>query len=125
MTLFDDLPVAVAAPSLTESEAKCRGMAIAADSNKSCLDYLRNAVKLRWRALKAAGVRSYVTAEDARELLEIGIELNVYERPKNTFFMGSLFQGKEWEFTGERIQSTLKGSHLREIKCWKYVGEGE
>ena len=35
---------------------------------------------------------------------------------------GSLFKGKEWEFTGQRIKSTRKTNHSREIKVWRYVG---
>ncbi len=35
---------------------------------------------------------------------------------------GSLFRGKEWEFTGQRIKSSRKSNHSREIKVWRYVG---
>ena len=35
---------------------------------------------------------------------------------------GSLFKGRQWEFTGERIKSTRKSNHSREIKVWRYVG---
>ncbi len=36
---------------------------------------------------------------------------------------GSLFRGKGWGVSrGERIKSSRKSSHSREIKVWRYVG---
>ena len=35
---------------------------------------------------------------------------------------GSMFKGKEWEFTGKRIKSKRISNHSREIKVWRYVG---
>ena len=35
---------------------------------------------------------------------------------------GSIFRGKDWEFTGERVNSQRKTNHSREIKVWRYVG---
>ena len=34
---------------------------------------------------------------------------------------GSLFKGREWKFTGERIPSTRTSNHAREIKVWRLV----
>ena len=34
---------------------------------------------------------------------------------------GSLFKGREWKFTGERIQSTRTSNHAREIKVWRLI----
>jgi len=33
---------------------------------------------------------------------------------------GSLFKGKEWEFTGDRVLSTRVSNHARELKVWRY-----
>jgi len=33
---------------------------------------------------------------------------------------GSIFRGKEWVFTGERIHSSRVSNHAREIKVWRY-----
>lgn len=35
---------------------------------------------------------------------------------------GSIFRGKEWEFTGRRKMSARKTNHAREIKVWKWKG---
>jgi hypothetical protein len=32
---------------------------------------------------------------------------------------GSLFKGKKWEFTGQRIRSRRTSNHAREIKVWR------
>ena len=34
---------------------------------------------------------------------------------------GSLFKGREWKFTGERICSARASNHAREIKVWRLV----
>jgi hypothetical protein len=35
---------------------------------------------------------------------------------------GSIFAGKEWEFSGEWIKSTRITNHGRMIRVWKFVG---
>lgn len=35
---------------------------------------------------------------------------------------GSIFRGKEWEFTGRRKLSARKTNHARELKVWKWKG---
>lgn len=32
---------------------------------------------------------------------------------------GALFRGSEWEFTGQRVLSSRKANHAREIKVWR------
>ncbi len=76
----------------------------------------------KWKQLHRAGIRDYVSADEARILLEIGIATQGIERPANHAFMGSLFKGSEWEFTGHRVKSETPGSHANELKCWRYVG---
>lgn len=34
---------------------------------------------------------------------------------------GSIFRGKNWEFTGRRKLSARKTNHAREIKVWRWV----
>jgi len=123
-TLFDDPPdTAPAPPAESEEAKKARGRAIAADTHASALAWLRAAIRLKWQELHRTGVRDYVTADDARILLEIGIGNGCLERPSNMNWMGSLFAGKEWEFTGHYIKSETPGSHRNELKCWRWVGE--
>ena len=123
MTLFDEPEAAQPEmPTLTEPQAKAKGMAIAADSKRTVLDQLRDAVRRKYLDLVRSGVRSYVTADDGRELFETMLANGHFERPHSMNFMGSLFAGSEWEFTGERIKSKTAGSHANELKCWRYVG---
>jgi hypothetical protein len=35
---------------------------------------------------------------------------------------GSVFMGREWEFTGRRKRSARVSRHANEIKVWRYVG---
>lgn len=113
MTLFDEV---------TETHKRDHGKAVAAATHSTVLGWLREAMVARWRDLKAKGVRDYVTADDARVLLEIAIDNGRFERPGSMNFMGHLFQGQDWEFTGYRIKSTTPGSHANELKCWRYIG---
>lgn len=118
MTLFDHLD----SPPEPEQEAKSIGMARAAIKHSTILDWARDAIYRRWKDLKRSGVRDYVTADDVRELLEIAFEIGTWERPSNMNWMGSIFAGKAWEFTGNRVKSRTPGSHANELKCWVYVG---
>ncbi|MCC9603531.1 hypothetical protein LOC67_23525 [Stieleria sp. JC731] len=34
---------------------------------------------------------------------------------------GSLFRGRQWQFTGKRIKSAKVSNHAREIKVWRLV----
>ncbi len=36
---------------------------------------------------------------------------------------GSLFRGKNWVFTGNRIRSSRVTNHARELKVWKLINE--
>ena len=105
----------------TEERKRDLGMALAADANATPLAWLREAIRAKAIDLRKRGVRDYVSADDARILLEMGIALGI-ERPRNNNFLGSLFSGKDWEFTGYRIKSTTPGSHANELKCWRWIG---
>ena len=47
---------------------------------------------------------------------------NELDIPKGPFW-GSIFKGKEWEFTGERRVSAQPKNHGREIKIWRLRNE--
>ncbi len=36
--------------------------------------------------------------------------------------MGSIFRGKEWQFTGRYVKSIRITNHSRMLRVWKYVG---
>ena len=55
-----------------------------------------------------------VSADDVgRELKRLGLPFSLGPAT------GSLFRGKEWEFTGRRIKSRRTSNHAREIKVWR------
>jgi hypothetical protein len=37
---------------------------------------------------------------------------------------GSVFSGRDWSFTGERVNSQRVKNHARELKVWRYRGKG-
>lgn len=55
-----------------------------------------------------------VTANDVREVTE---HMGVF--PKHPNAWGSLFRGKIWERTGERVPSRVVTSHASEISVWR------
>lgn len=103
-----------------------QGMAIAAESKSPILDWLRVAIRNRWKDLVKRGLRDYVTADDARILLEIAFDDGRFERPQGKFnFMGSVFR-KGWrKVPGEKHQSETDGSHGNDIYRWEPVDAEE
>jgi hypothetical protein len=86
---------------------KERGMAFAADAVPTLLD------RARFFAAGLAVLQGEVTADDVSEWLEAkGL-------PDLGPAAGSLFRGKEWEFTGRFIQSTRKTNHARLLRIWR------
>jgi hypothetical protein len=86
---------------------KAHGMAIAADAVPTMLD------RARFFAAGLAVLQGEVTADDVSEWLEAkGL-------PDLGPAAGSLFRGKEWEFTGRFIQSTRKTNHARLLRIWR------
>lgn len=62
-----------------------------------------------------------VSAEDARAAY---LASNFPQEYSQTLaFMGAVFRGNDWEFTGERFRSQHPANHARELKQWRYVGE--
>jgi hypothetical protein len=65
---------------------------------------------------------AFVSAEDARRIYMSSKFPREYS--KTLAFMGAIFRGKDWQFTGSRIQSKHPANNAREVKCWRYVGPG-
>jgi hypothetical protein len=86
---------------------KAHGMAIAEDAADSLLTRAREYARTK------ALFSGEVTADDVSQWLE-GVCL-----PDLGPAAGSLFRGKEWEFTGRFIQSTRKTNHARLLRIWR------
>jgi hypothetical protein len=54
----------------------------------------------------------------------VGVELDRLGIPVGPW-MGSLFQGSAWVFTGERRKSCRASNHGRELKVWRLRRAGE
>ena len=92
---------------------KEEGMASAAANKHDLLKHARHVAK------QIAMLRDSrtVTADDvSRAFAREGITDSLANAA------GSIFRGKDWEFTGERVNSQRKTNHSREIKVWRYVG---
>lgn len=107
-----------------ELAARDKGMAIAAATNESPLEWLREQMRLlyAWRSrCRPDDPKVCVTGDDARVIIELAFAQKRFERPASMNFMGSVFRDG-WEQTGERIKSKTAGSHANPLPCWKYVG---
>lgn len=91
------------------------------------LDELRAAmVRLYLKRREKQGSLAFVTADDARIILESDPKYPTAQQ-LNRNFMGQLFRpltGREpdWEWTGEYVKSRTPGSHANPLKCWRWVG---
>jgi hypothetical protein len=86
---------------------KAHGMAIAEDAADSLLNKARGYARIQ------AATWGEVHADHVSEWLEsTGL-------PDLGPAAGSLFRGKEWEFTGRFIQSTRKTNHARLLRIWR------
>ena len=92
----------------TESLVRKRwGMAVAEDAANSLLHLARQyAVEhaLAWNEVTADHVSQWLENEGLPDLGPAA---------------GSLFRGKEWEFTGRFVQSTRKTNHARLLRIWR------
>jgi len=95
----------------TEAEKKTAGKTMAEEANANILGTFRDI------AADLGRRNGRVTIDDVRA--EADRRGTVYT-PSN--WMGSVFKGYTWEFTGEFIESTHLGSHGRMIRVWKYTG---
>ncbi len=92
-----------------------------AEVRRSLLNHLRARLATLYRQrLAAQGYDlAYVTADDARVLLDTDPRVPPPDR-LNRNFLGSLFaRAPEWEATGELIKSRTPGSHANLLRCWR------
>jgi hypothetical protein len=78
------------------------------DMNPKWLDVARTTA---FMIAKAYGT---VNANEVRAVLE---PAGIFPHHPNAW--GSLFRGKMWERTGERVPSKIKSSHASEIGVWR------
>jgi hypothetical protein len=97
------------------SEAgKVAGMGRAAESRASLLDLARPIAVY----IALSRPTREVTADDVqRGLVELGYSPHALGNAA-----GSLFKGKEWEWTGKFIKSERVHSHSNLLRVWRYVG---
>lgn len=88
---------------------KDAGMTLAATNRKELLEQARRQVRLR------ASLNGTATADDLDE------DLRVQLGPA----AGSVFKGDDFEFTGERVRSTMDSNHARELKVWRLTAVGK
>ena len=70
------------------------------------------------RVIDVGRGRAFVTADDARPLLEARSDC-----PRKKNFLGHLFRTGGWEPTGAAMPSSTRGSHGNLLRCWRYVGD--
>lgn len=88
---------------------KEEGKALAAANRHDLLEIARDI------AVRLAKEYGTVTADDVgRELEKDNIRVEDVGPA-----MGSLFAGKQWEFTGQRVKSSRVSNHARELKVWR------
>lgn len=95
--------------SIQDGEARKKaGMSLAAGANA------RNLARAREIAVQIASRHSLreCEAESVGKMLQ---DEGIAPGP----WMGSLFKGGCWEFTGQRIKSSLVTNHARELKVWR------
>ena len=86
---------------------KAHGMAVAEDAADTLLNHARGLARKRalvWGEVHADHVSQWLEDEGLPDLGPAA---------------GSLFRGKEWEFTGRFIQSTRKTNHARLLRIWR------
>lgn len=91
--------------------ARDKGMQQAADNNASLLKFAR---KL---AVEIAEKKGTVTMDD--------IAFALHSRGISIFALGnaagSVFRGKQWQFTGQLVKSVREHSHGNLLRCWRLV----
>ena len=109
----------------TEEEKRDVGMALAADSSRELLNWLRVQMVRLYRVSKLVEQHEepFVTADDARKILAEAIEAGTVARPKCMNFLGSLFKAPGWVPAGGFIKSKTPGSHANRLVKWKFIGE--
>lgn len=91
---------------------KAEGMAAAAEKEATLLDIARDCA----RAVALIGDGTCNADQVAARMLMMGQE------PRDLGnAAGSIFKGKHWEFTGERVKSKRTASHANELKIWRLI----
>lgn len=97
----------------TSKDLKIEGMARAADVRIPSLNHARDIARELCLGKKAVGHDPVTDADEVNRILELRGYANLGPAA------GSIFQIREFEFTGWRIQSTRKSNHARELKIWR------
>lgn len=97
--------------SAAESEAAARaGMAHAAENRRALLAF----------------ARGLALADPQRETNADAVQAALAARGISVFALGSaagsLFVGKEWEWTGRYVKSTRVHAHRNLLRTWRYIG---
>ncbi len=88
------------------------GIGIAADNNPGILAIAKRV------AVEIARERGEVNADDVQErLMLLG-----HHRDALGNAAGSVFRGREWQFTGRTVNSRRIQAHARLLRVWRYVG---
>lgn len=111
-----------------EEDAKDRVLQLHNVIRRRILTRLREAmVKLYKQRREHQGADAFVTADDARVVLESDPDVPS-AKELNRNFMGSLFsmdktnKKPNWEWTGKYVKSRTAGSNANPLKCWRWVG---
>lgn len=87
------------------------------DHKHAAIRWLRKALYALYESRLRSGDVRFVTADDARRLYEGSAFPKEYS--ENRTFFGSIFRGKAWEATGDRVPSLHPANNARSIMCWR------
>jgi hypothetical protein len=93
--------------------AKRDGMELAAENRETDLDIARRVAK----SLAIGHPERLCQADQVGRVLKARYGITSLGPAA-----GSIFKGREWEFTGQRVLSARTTNHARELKVWRYVG---
>ena len=97
-----------------EELARERGMARSAERHASILEQAREAALHVAQNRARAGQPAHCTIEDVRQRLDDqGVEFTAGN------WMGSVFRGRRWVFTGQWAKASHEGSHSRMVRVWR------
>tara|TARA_Y100001968_G_C18710860_1_gene415609 strand:- start:129 stop:452 length:324 start_codon:yes stop_codon:yes gene_type:complete len=97
---------------MTGNVLKSEGMAAAAADKAELLQIARDAAD--WVATYGNGYGTCTSDDVAMRMQMLG---HKYGDLGNA--AGSIFAGKKWRFTGDRVKSRRPSAHAREIKVWR------
>lgn len=95
-----------------------------AEERRDWLRYMRTRlVQVYFARVTAAGRdAAFVTADDARQLMDAEPTLCGLPAGASTNLLGALFRGWEWQAIDREHVSTREGSHGNLLTRWRYVG---